>query len=40
MIAYPYTKLMCSANVDGSAAAILVSEKKTSKLESFFLSSF
>ena len=29
MIAYPNTKkLMCSANVDGSAAAILVSEKK------------
>lgn len=28
MIAYPNTKLMCSANVDGSAAAVLVSEKK------------
>ena len=28
MIAYPHTKLMCSANVDGSAAAVLVSEKK------------
>ncbi|MDC1487614.1 thiolase family protein [Gammaproteobacteria bacterium] len=28
MIAYPNTKLMCSANVDGSAAAVLVSKKK------------
>ena len=28
MIAYPNTKLMCSAHVDGSAAAVLVSEKK------------
>ena len=32
MIAYPNTKLMCSANVDGSAAAILVSEKKVKEL--------
>ena len=32
MIAYPNTKLMCSANVDGSAAAILVSEKKAKSL--------
>ena len=31
LIAYPNTKLMCSANVDGSAAAILVSEKKASE---------
>lgn len=28
MIAYPNTKLMCSVNVDGSAAAVLCSEKK------------
>ncbi len=28
MISYPNTKLMCSVNVDGSAAAVLVSEKK------------
>lgn len=28
MIAYPNTKLMCSVNVDGSAAAVLMSEKK------------
>ena len=28
MIAYPNTKLMCSVNVDGSAAAVLASEKK------------
>ena len=28
MISYPNTKLMCSANVDGSAAAVLMSEKK------------
>ena len=28
MIAYPNTKLMCSVNVDGSAAAILCSEQK------------
>ena len=33
MIAYPNTKLMCSANVDGSAAAVLVSEKKLKSLE-------
>jgi acetyl-CoA acetyltransferase len=32
MISYPNTKLMCSANVDGSAAAILVSEKKAREL--------
>lgn len=28
MIAYPNTKLMCSVNVDGAAAAILMSEKR------------
>ena len=28
MISYPNTKLMCSVNVDGSAAAVIVSEKK------------
>jgi acetyl-CoA acetyltransferase len=32
MIATPLTKLMCSANVDGAAAAILVSEKKARQL--------
>jgi len=32
MIAYPNTKLMCSVNVDGAAAAILVSEKKAKEL--------
>jgi acetyl-CoA acyltransferase len=32
MIAYPNTKLMCSVNVDGSAAAILCSEKKMRSL--------
>ena len=32
MIAYPNTKLMCSANVDGSAAAVLVSEKKAKEI--------
>jgi acetyl-CoA acetyltransferase len=32
MIAYPNTKLMCSVNVDGSAAAILASEKKVKEL--------
>jgi acetyl-CoA acetyltransferase len=32
MIAYPNTKLMCSVNVDGSAAAILCSEKKAKQL--------
>jgi len=28
MISYPNTKLMCSVNVDGSAAAVLMSERK------------
>jgi len=28
MISYPNTKLMCSANVDGSAACVLMSEKE------------
>jgi len=32
MISYPNTKLMCSVNVDGSAAAVLVSEKKARAL--------
>ena len=32
MISYPNTKLMCSVNVDGSAAAVLVSEKKAREL--------
>jgi acetyl-CoA acetyltransferase len=32
MIAYPLTKLMCSANVDGAAALVLVSEKKARQL--------
>ena len=32
MIATPLTKLMCSANVDGAAAAILVSEKKAREM--------
>jgi acetyl-CoA acyltransferase len=32
MIAYPNTKLMCSVNVDGAAAAVLVSEKKARQL--------
>ncbi|MBK8629608.1 MAG: thiolase family protein [Sphingomonadales bacterium] len=32
MIAYPNTKLMCSVNVDGSAAAVLMSEKKVKQL--------
>jgi acetyl-CoA acetyltransferase len=32
MIAYPNTKLMCSVNVDGSAAALLVSEKRMRQL--------
>ncbi len=32
MIAYPNTKLMCSVNVDGSAAAVLVSERKMREL--------
>jgi len=28
MISYPNTKLMCSVNVDGSAAAVLMSAKE------------
>jgi len=32
MIAYPNTKLMCSVNVDGSAAAVLASEKAVKQL--------
>jgi acetyl-CoA acetyltransferase len=32
MIAYPNTKLMCSVNVDGSAAAVIVSERKARQL--------
>ncbi|MCZ6889341.1 MAG: thiolase family protein [Gammaproteobacteria bacterium] len=32
MISYPNTKLMCSVNVDGSAAAILASESKAKEL--------
>src|SRR5262244_2970649 len=32
MISYPNTKLMCSVNVDGSAAAVLASEKAVKKL--------
>jgi acetyl-CoA acyltransferase len=32
MIAYPNTKLMCSVNVDGAAAAVLVSERKAKEL--------
>src|SRR3990172_1520381 len=32
MIAYPNTKLMCSVNVDGSAAAVLASERKAKAL--------
>jgi acetyl-CoA acyltransferase len=32
MIAYPNTKLMCSLNVDGAAAAVLMSEKKAKEL--------
>ena len=32
MIAYPNTKLMCSGNVDGAAAAVLASEKKAREL--------
>jgi len=31
MISYPNTKLMCSANVDGSAAAVLMSESEVKK---------
>jgi acetyl-CoA acetyltransferase len=32
MIAWPLTKLMCSANVDGAAAVVLVSERKAREL--------
>ena len=32
MISYPNTKLMCSVNVDGSAAAVLASERKAREL--------
>src|SRR5258705_2026595 len=32
MISYPNTKLMCSVNVDGSAAAVLASEKMAREL--------
>ncbi len=32
MISYPNTKLMCSVNVDGAAAAVLVSERKARQL--------
>jgi len=32
MIAWPLTKLMCSANVDGAAAVVVVSEKKAREL--------
>lgn len=32
MIAYPNTKLMCSVNVDGAAAAVLVSERRAREL--------
>ena len=32
MISYPNTKLMCSVNVDGSAAAVICSEKKAAEL--------
>ena len=32
MIAYPNTKLMCSVNVDGAAAAVLMSAKKAREL--------
>ncbi|MEE9608378.1 MAG: thiolase family protein [Myxococcota bacterium] len=32
MIAYPNTKLMCSVNVDGAAAAVLASEAKARQL--------
>jgi acetyl-CoA acyltransferase len=32
MIAYPNTKLMCSVNVDGAAAAVLASERVARKL--------
>ena len=32
MISYPNTKLMCSVNVDGSAAVVIASEKKAKEL--------
>jgi acetyl-CoA acetyltransferase len=32
MIAYPNTKLMCSVNVDGAAAAVIASERKARQL--------
>jgi acetyl-CoA acetyltransferase len=32
MIAYPNTKLMCSVNVDGAAAAVICSEEKARQL--------
>ncbi|WP_176599220.1 MULTISPECIES: thiolase family protein [Sphingobium] len=32
IIAYPITKLMCSINVDGAAAAVLMSERKVREL--------
>ena len=32
MISYPNTKLMCSVNVDGSAAAVICSEEKAKEL--------
>ena len=32
MIAYPNTKLMCSVNVDGAAASVLVSERKAREM--------
>ncbi len=32
MISYPNTKLMCSVNVDGSAAAVICSEQKVKEL--------
>jgi acetyl-CoA acetyltransferase len=34
MISYPNTKLMCSVNVDGSAGAVLVSERKLKEIGS------
>ena len=34
MISYPNTKLMCSVNVDGAAAAVLVSERKLKEIGS------
>jgi acetyl-CoA acetyltransferase len=34
MISYPNTKLMCSVNVDGSAAAVLISERKLKEIGS------